>query len=321
MKRTRDDDANSVDGVDDPDVLSWQRTLPLYSFPNHVYFERLTQLHAYNHNLYEKYDLTGDARIPKRTLRPAWLCPFEQTYLDKLRDIEQGTEAWRNERNYFLSSSRFGVIAGEHPQAWETPIDFWRESTGRKAPKEFGARQQSFLDHGKKYEPVARSVYERLTGCGSLREEGMRVELKPPYLFSASPDGVSEGQLIEIKCKAVGNLYSEVPEYYLPQIIGAAAIYGKPFSDFVGYWARANSPQRLMICQRVYMNDEYWKRLRLRLNYMAWCCVNDVPPVGMIALKQHSPLPALRIEDRFFYEGRAESDDDPNATIVNLFNI
>jgi hypothetical protein len=299
-------------------LVEWWQQAPTYSFPGEVYFERLSQIYPYNAKRYEIYDLRGPARVARRTLRPAWQNPFTVSYLNYLRQLEQGTEGWRNERNFYLSSSRFGVIAGEHPQAWETPIDFWRDSTGRTYPKVFGPRQQSFMDHGKHYEPIARSVYERLTQCGPLVEEGMRIDLKPPFLYSASPDGVGAGQLIEIKCKAIGALYTTTPEYYLPQIIGAAAIYQKPFSDFVGYWARTNRHERFMICQRVYMDNNYWRLLRLRLDYMAWCCIRDVPPTGMLALKKHYPLPQLRIEDRFFYEGRAVSDDDLTAPLVNL---
>lgn len=296
----------------------WQRTIPVYSFPREAFFERLTQLHSYP-GLYSLNDLRGPSRVPKRILRPKWLNPFTPERIAMLANLQQGSVEWRDARNDFLSSSRFGVIAAEHPQAWETPLEFWRESTGRKPPKVYGPRALGFMAHGIKYEPVARSVYERYTGCGTLREEGTRVEMREPYIYSASPDGVGEGQLIEIKCRAIGSLYPEVPFYYLPQIVGAAVIYDKPFSDFVGYWARSNHIERFMICCRVYVSELYWQRLRMRLDYMAWCIVNDVPPTGMLVLKDMYPLPPLRIEDCFFYEGRAETDDDPNAPIVNLF--
>lgn len=287
-----------------------------YHFPYEPLFDRISSENAYWPK-WRNTDILAEERRPKRVLFPSWTCPFGQRKLEEFRTMEQVSPEWLLIRNRFLSSSRFGVITGEHPQSWEKAIDFWRESTGRTPGKVFGLRQQGYLDHGKHYEPVARRVYERIMDLppGSMREEGLRLEMRPPYLYSASPDGIGKG-LIEIKCKAVGPCVIKPPPYYLAQIVGAAAIYNKPYSDFVGYWARKDNPTRFMYCARVFTDPLYWERLRLRLDYMAWAILHDRPPTGMLLLKNLYPLPELRIEDLFYYQGTAEEDDAPDELPV-----
>lgn len=302
-------------------VAHREQARKVFHFDNAPLFERLSSEIPY-HERYASTDLPVSERKPKRALKLCQTCPFNTETLRELSELVQGDEAWRDWRNCFITSSRFGVAAAEHPQSWEKAMDFWRESTGRVPAKIFGEVQQGYLGHGKRYEPVARSVYERLTGCGPLAEEGMRIEMRAPYVYSASPDGVGHDRLIEIKCKAVGRAVSAPPYYYLPQIIGAAVIYDKPFSDFVGYWARPNMEERLMYCARVHTDKKYWKSLRLRLDYMAWCVVHDVPPTAAILLKTMYPLPEVRIEDHFYYYGAtAALDDDPTAALLDDSNV
>jgi len=290
-----------------PQLRVWREPRS-FLFAHEPLFERITTPHAYWPK-WRNADIPEAERRPKRVLAPRWLCPFSAQKLEEFRTMEQASPAWLGARNCFLSSSRFGVIAAEHPQEWERCVDFWRESTGRTPPKVFGPVQQGFLDHGKHFEPIARRTYERVTGTPPMREEGLRVDMHPPYIYSASPDGIGARGLIEIKCKAVGPASTEPPYYYLPQIAGAASIYGKEYSDYVGYWARPRLAERFMYCERVYTDPLYWTLLRLRLDYMAWCIVHDRPPTGMLFLKREYPLPTLRTEALFFYEGTAEIDD------------
>ncbi len=286
-----------------------------FRFTYEPLFERVSTQGQYADH-YLETDIPENVRVAKRTLDLAVDCPFSDETRETLANLVQGDPDWLRWRNRFISSSRFAVAVGEHPQAWEKAINFWRESTGRIAPKVFGPLQQGFLNHGKHFEPIARSVYERITNCGPLIEEGMRIEMRKPYIYSASPDGVGKDRLIEIKCKAKGCAVSEPPYYYLPQIVGAPIIYEKPFSDFVGYWARHEMGDRLMVCSRVYTNQDYWEKLRVRLDYMAWCIVHDVPATGTMILRQMFPLPELRIEPQFYYEGWGERDDDPTAKLI-----
>lgn len=289
-----------------------------YRFPLEPLFEKVSAQVAYL-DRYKEADIADNVRVPKRHLNLAHTCPFSADTLEELANLVQGDAAWLNWRNCFISSSRFAVAVAEHPQSWEKAIDFWRESTGRIPPKVFGPEQQGYLNHGKHFEPIARSVYERITHCGPLVEEGMRIELRKPYIYSVSPDGVGVG-LIEIKCKAKGCAVSEPPYYYLPQIAGAPVIYKKPYSDFIGYWARHTMGDRLMACSRVYSDALYWEQLRTRLDYMAWCIVHDIPATGTMILRSMYPLPQLRIEPQFYYEGWGERDDDPNATLIEEWN-
>jgi hypothetical protein len=300
-----------------------------YRFAQEPLFERITQQGGPYPEACLKEDRPIDERVAKRVLKASWSCPFSDEELEAFRTVEQGSQAWLQMRNLFLSASRFGVISGEHPVIWErgTPLDFWRESTGRLPPQVYGEQAMGFMAHGKHFEPIARSVYDRIMmneerGDLPLIEEGLKVENKPPYIYSASPDGVGiytrGNQVIEIKCRAIGGLYKKAPYYYCPQIQGTAAIYEKEFSDFVGYWARRHRPERFMVALRMPLNQEYWERLRMRLNYMAWCIIQDRPPLGMTQLKQMYPLPVLEMEDVFYYEGYAELDDDPSAPILPI---
>jgi hypothetical protein len=300
-----------------------------YRFAQEPLFERITQLGGEYPEKLAREDVPEEKRVAKRVLKASWSCPFSDEELEAFRTVEQGSETWREMRNLFLSASRFPVIGGEFPLTWErgTPLDFWRESTGRLPPQVFGEQAMSFMAHGKYFEPIARSVYDRLVineerGDVPLIEEGLRVENRSPYLYSASPDGVGiytrDDQVIEIKCRAIGGLYKYPPYYYVPQIMGTTAIFEKKFSDFVGYWARRHRPERFMVAIRMPFNELYWERMRLRLDYMAFCVIQDRPPLGMNQLKLLYPLPKLEIEDLFFYEGHALYDDDPTAPLLSL---
>lgn len=287
-----------------------------YVFEHEALYRQITVAKDYEHYLRTlkkgaKEDLPASERKPIKVLQAPLhtRCPYTPEVLETFRTAQQPTQEWLDARTHFLTSSRFGEMTGEHPLHWNTPVDYWRQVTGRVVDPPFTELQQSYTEHGRIGEPLARGVYEHLTGC-HVEEEGLRVLDEAPWIYSASSDGLRNGQpekdgIIEIKCNAVGDARDYVPDHYVAQIMGAMAVYRAPFCDFITYWWRKDVEKRALYATRVYFSEDYWRLLKMRLDYMAWAIVNDLPPTGFRQLKCFYPLPKYRMEEYIFHVGTA----------------
>jgi putative phage-type endonuclease len=288
-------------------------TMGDYHFPEEAYFREITVKREYEQLLLR--DKAKEVRRSVKTLIPLCIeCPYDARQQNGYRDMKQPSDEWLDARSRFLTSSRFGHIAGHQPGTFGSPLNYWREITGRVDTKPFTEQQLGYMHHGQKYEPVARAKYEEMNHV-SCYEEGLRILQEPPWIYSASSDGLTENQpskfgIIEIKCNAVNLPRMYTPEYYIPQVMGCMAVYNAPFCDFINYWARDEKHEdRFFQCNRIHFNEEYWKALKLRLDYMAWCVANDEAPTGMGEITFKNPLPDLVPVERCFKMSKAIDDD------------
>ena len=229
---------------------------------------------------------------------------FSAKCVDTFSKLPQGSPEWLQARSLFWTSSRFGLMAGKLPRKWDTPERYWREVTGRDPVKPFSEFALRCMAHGTRYEPEARDAYQRLMGYSRIVEEGLRCITRAPYIYAASADGLIEGRphecgIVEIKCKAVGPPRTHVPDYYICQMMGAMRSYDAPFCDFVDYWRRVGEPPKISVT-RVHWSMNYWRMLRIRLDYFSWCVENDYPlrSHALMALTTMFPLPLVHLEIR-----------------------
>lgn len=155
----------------------------------------------------------------------------------------QGSPEWHAFRLSGIGSSDSAVLLGWSP--WKTIHELLLEKQG-KWSQEFGERQQSAMERGKRLEPTIRAWYERKTGA--LFPDDTGVHSTHPIL-RASYDGInrailnedmSVGRLIEIKTAnkldhaSVMNK-QKVPTKYQPQCQWLMLVSGIPTLDYVSY--------------------------------------------------------------------------------------
>jgi len=170
----------------------------------------------------------------------------------------QGTGAWFNERTGKLTASRMRsamkrLKTGEDSaERRNLKIEILAERlTGDIVPKFSTAAMQWGIDN----EPFAKETYEQVTGrviqdCGFFNHPSIE-------FCGASPDGLVEEGLIEVKCPTTGThlewvLQGEVPAEYKPQMTLQAAVTGRPWVDFVSFDPRVPAPHQLFV-RRFYL--------------------------------------------------------------------
>jgi hypothetical protein len=267
-----------------------------FRFEHEEFYKEITSYRDYERLRFE--DIPKSERKPIKQIKQlATTCPYTAEALEKFRTMQQPSDEWLAARSEFFTASRFAYMSNDQPNSYGMALDYWREVTGRILPKPIEARQQGYMDHGRLWEPVARGCYERKFGV-TVYEEGLRILNEAPWIYSASPDGLinnnpqAEG-IIEIKCNAVKPPRDFVPVQYLSQMMGQMAVYKAPFCDFINYWVRAETTKRFFFSTRIAFNAEYWSKLKMRLDYFAWCVCNDVAPTGMGELLLLHPLPKI----------------------------
>ena len=106
------------------------------------------------------------------------------------------------------------------------------------------------MQWGIEKEPEAKEVYEQKTGR-VIKDMGF-VDHPKIEFCGASPDGLVDDGLVEIKCPATTTfLYwifaGVVPEEHKPQMALQCACTGRPWVDFVAYDPRMPEAQRLFV--------------------------------------------------------------------------
>jgi putative phage-type endonuclease len=106
------------------------------------------------------------------------------------------------------------------------------------------------MEWGVEKEPEAKKQYELKTGR-IIKDVGF-VDHPKIEFCGASPDGLVDDGLIEIKCPTSSTMVSwllagVVPEEHKPQMILQAACTARPFVDFVAYDPRMPEAQRLFV--------------------------------------------------------------------------
>ncbi|MGH9369692.1 MAG: lambda exonuclease family protein [Thermoanaerobaculia bacterium] len=117
-------------------------------------------------------------------------------------------------------------------------------------PQDSGYRNAA-MDHGQEFEAEARAAYEVHTGR-LVREVGFIKHQKIAWC-GASPDGVADDRIIEIKCPLVSAIHVEtllanrLPPEHVAQVQGEMWVADKGLSDFVSYDPRMPEGLRLFI--------------------------------------------------------------------------
>ena len=76
----------------------------------------------------------------------------------------------RHDRRKFLGGSEIAAVMGISP--WQTPVELWKDKTGRAEPRAIDPVREGILRRGKRLEPIVREM-----AIDKLRQRGLQVEL------------------------------------------------------------------------------------------------------------------------------------------------
>ena len=136
--------------------------------------------------------------------------------------------------------------------------------TGQKA----SSFSNAAMEWGTEQEPNAKAAYAAKTGI--LVEDVGFIDHPTVAMSGASPDGLAEDGLVEIKCPNTATHLEYIfdgkpPQKYVTQMQWQMACAGKPWCDFVSYDPRL--PERLqLLVVRVLRDDDYIKMLEQEVN-------------------------------------------------------
>ena len=175
--------------------------------------------------------------------------------------IEQGSPEWFAMRLGRITASRISDVISKGR---------YGESNGRADYKldlalerHSGIKTESIstyhMQRGTELEPEARIAYEVKTG--TFVEQIDFVPHPTIAMGGASPDGLVEGGLLEIKCPMRKNhvrylLSGKPPAIYLPQMAWQMACTGREWCDFVSYHPDMPDNTKLFVV-RYYRDEEY----------------------------------------------------------------
>jgi putative phage-type endonuclease len=179
--------------------------------------------------------------------------------------MEQRTDDWFAARLGKVTASRVadviaktktGYGAGRANYAADLVVE---RLTGQKASSFTNAA----MEWGTEQEPNAKAAYAAKTGI--LVEDVGFIDHPTVAMSGASPDGLAEDGLVEIKCPNTATHLEYIfdgkpPQKYITQMQWQMACAGKPWCDFVSYDPRL--PERLqLLVVRVPRDDDYIKML------------------------------------------------------------
>jgi putative phage-type endonuclease len=194
--------------------------------------------------------------------------------------MQQRTEEWYAAKIGKLSASRiadaFDVLAkgGESQKRINYRLELVAERMTGVANKFF---ENSEMRWGTECEPLARAAYEAITGR-MVTEVGF-IDHPAIAWAGASPDGLVEDGLIEIKCPTTQThikylLEGKVPDQYKPQMLWQMCCTGRTWCDFVSYDPRMPEDLQILIVRYEPTADELAEVTRKAVEFMA--TVNDM---------------------------------------------
>ena len=165
------------------------------------------------------------------------------------KEILQGTPEWLQARLGCATASKANdFCAAETTAAYQNYL--WQ----LVAERETGEREEGYtnadMQRGTEMEPVARAAYEAHTGH-FVTQTGFWLHPTIPF-FGASPDGLVEDGLIEIKCPRTSTHLryrseGKVPTTYKKQMICQLLCTGKKWVDFISFDNRVRDSKQLFI--------------------------------------------------------------------------
>ena len=188
-------------------------------------------------------------------------------------DSLQRTDEWQAQRMGKFTASRFGdlMTSGRKKEEvlGQTALSYIYEKAAEILT---GERTEAFckaLDWGNEYEPICKAYYSELKGV-TIEEVGFT--LINDY-SGASPDGMVDGELIEIKCpfNTANHLKTAFEGYidpkYLWQMQGQMMATGALACRFISFDPRIKDERFRLIEIRVEADLEMQEQLRERLEF------------------------------------------------------
>ena len=181
-----------------------------------------------------------------------------------IKDIEQGSEEWKNLRLGKATASNFSKIVTSAGKESATLPKYALELASQLLliePEE--TYKNEVMQRGNDLEPLARQAYQEHSL--NLVEEITFFDCDD---WGYSPDGlVGDDGLIEIKCPQATThtkyLFDDkLPTEYKAQCQGGLWISGREWLDFVSFHPSFKDNKSLFI-KRVYRDEEFIKKLEL----------------------------------------------------------
>jgi len=180
-------------------------------------------------------------------------------------EIEQGTDEWFQARLGKVTASRVADIVAKTKSGYSTSRDNYMAQLvcERLTGKPVESYSNSAMQWGTETEPLARAAYEVKYNC-MVNQVGF-VPHPKIEMSGASPDGLVDGGLIEIKCPNTAThldtlLSQKVPSKYIIQMTWQMGCTETKWTDFVSYDPRM--PENLQLfCKRVELDKAYLAEL------------------------------------------------------------
>jgi len=174
--------------------------------------------------------------------------------------IEQGSIEWKQLRAGNATASRIADVIAKTKSGYSTSRDNYMTEL---VIERFGVISEGFtntaMQHGTECEPFARATYESVNRV--MVNEIDYVPHPTIKRAGASPDGLIDDGLLEIKCPNSNTHFSylianEVPEKYKPQMAWQMACTGAKWCDFVSFDNRV--PDDLQYFEIRYNRDDIY---------------------------------------------------------------
>ena len=172
--------------------------------------------------------------------------------------IEQGSNEWKLLRSGNVTASRIADVIAKTKSGYSTSRDNYMTEL---VIERFGVISEGFtsaaMQYGIECEPFARATYESLNDVMVTQ-----IDYVPhPSIkrSGASPDGLVNDGLVEIKCPNSTTHFNylvagEIPEKYKPQMAWQMACTGAKWCDFVSFDNRV--PKGLQYFKIRYPRDD-----------------------------------------------------------------
>lgn len=178
--------------------------------------------------------------------------------------MKPGSKEWHEAREKLLSASDFAAACGLNPycsrqQLWKRKVNKTRIPDNER------------MMYGREHEKDAIDAYESITG-NLVTSGALCTNARYPSL-GCTPDGFLEGLTGVLEVKApFGGMYTDIPIYYLTQIVGQIEITGMFFCHFVAW-----RPEETKIWQ-INGTSQAWEWMLSYLNEMLQFIGNKEKP-------------------------------------------
>ena len=187
-----------------------------------------------------------------------------------IRDIEQGTDEWKELRLGKVTASRLSDVLskGRGNAPSKTRAAYMLQLAAERLTGEpEDSFSNKYMEWGNECEPQARAMYEFDSG-NDVEEVAFVIHSDD---FGVSPDGlVGDDGLLEIKCPKTTTqieryLKGEFPAAYKAQVQGQLLATGRKWCDFVSFDPRISGDAQYF-CVRVERDENYIAELELKIN-------------------------------------------------------